>query len=190
MITTDKHINLDNVFNKKAVTIGVLSDTHGQVNQLVRESLSGCDVILHAGDIGSASVIKELRKVTKQVYLVRGNNDIECKWASNELSELKKIPESVELTINDQIIAITHGHQFSAVATRHDRLRECFTHADIVIYGHSHRLVCDTRHSPWILNPGAGGYNRTFEGASCLVMKFTQKKWKINKIRYQNQSEH
>ena len=36
--------------------IGILSDTHGLLRPQVIEALSGCDQILHAGDIGDAAV--------------------------------------------------------------------------------------------------------------------------------------
>ena len=182
----DTVINLNQIIDKTTLCVGVISDTHGQLNEHVIGSLENCDVILHAGDIGDASIIASLRKYTQHVFPVRGNNDINEKWPADDLAVLGKIPEAIELSFNDEVIAVTHGDQFSAVATRHQKLRELFPHANIIIYGHSHLLVCDQEEEPWVVNPGAGGYNRTFKGASCLVMRYENKKWAIEETRVEN----
>lgn len=54
--------------------IGVVSDTHGLVRPQVVEALTGAELIIHAGDIGNADVLKALGKIAP-VSAVRGNND-------------------------------------------------------------------------------------------------------------------
>ncbi len=99
------------------------------------------------------------------------------------LPALDNLPETVELSFNNETIALTHGHQFCDVATRHQKLRKRFPQASIIVYGHSHRLVCDRAQEPWVINPGAGGYNLTFGGASCLLMQYQNQAWSIEEIR-------
>ena len=181
----EQHIDLKKIISKSQFRVGVISDTHGKLNGLVVGSLENCDVIVHAGDIGSAAVISDLKKFTPHVYPVKGNNDVEEKWPSDDLSVLNQIPESLQLSFDSEIVAITHGHQFYAVETRHKNLRKQFPEADIIIYGHSHHLVCDQEQKPWVINPGAGGYNRTFGGASCMVMHFENNHWIIEETRTQ-----
>ena len=61
--------------------IGIISDTHG----LLRfEALAGCDLIIHAGDIGKPMIHEELREIAPLVA-IQGNID---KWA-NELPDLE-----------------------------------------------------------------------------------------------------
>ena len=184
----DMLINLDSSFNHTELRVGVISDTHSRLNDNVVGALHNCDVILHAGDIGNATVLNNLNKFTPHVYSVRGNNDIEEKWPAEDLHALTKIPEALELTFKQQRIAVTHGHQFPAVDTRHQKLRQRFPQANIIIYGHSHLLVCDREQQPWVINPGPGGYNRTFRGASCLVMHYKNNQWGIEETRIQNSS--
>lgn len=179
----NKKINLNGLIDKSCLRLGVISDTHNQLNEKVVDSLQGCDAIVHAGDIGDADVINHLGKFSGHVFPVRGNNDIEDKWPAQDLPTLANIPNDIELTFNNQVVAITHGHQFHKVEQRHDKLREQFPHADIIIYGHSHRLVCDQQQKPWVINPGAGGYTRTFGGASCMVMQYQDKNWSIEEFR-------
>ena len=59
--------------------IGIVSDTHGLLRNEVVEHLKSCDAILHAGDINTPEIIKELSQVAP-LYVVRGNND-KGQWA-------------------------------------------------------------------------------------------------------------
>ena len=176
-------IHLDSIFDQAELRVGVISDTHSRLNENVIGALHNCDAILHAGDIGNAMVLNDLARFTPHVFSVRGNNDVEHKWPSDDLPTLQVIPEAIEFTFKNERIALTHGHQFPTVETRHQKLRERFPRADIVIYGHSHLLVCDQAQQPWVINPGPGGYNRTFKGASCLVMHYKNRQWLIEKTR-------
>ena len=184
----DTLINLDSIFDHAELRVGVISDTHSRLNEHVVGALNDCDVILHAGDIGNATVLNDLNRFTPHVFSVRGNNDIEEKWPTEDLPALQKIPDALELTFKQQRIAVTHGHQFPAVDTRHQKLRQQFPQANIIIYGHSHLLVCDREEHPWVINPGPGGYNRTFKGASCLVMHYKKMQWEIKETRTQKPS--
>ena len=178
-----KKLDLNFLIDKPVINIGILSDTHNQLNQLVIDAFTDCDAILHAGDIGDASVLQQLSQHAKHVLPVRGNNDTEDKWPEQDLSTLADIPDHLELSFQNQVIAMTHGHQFERVQKRHDLLRNQFPHADIIIYGHSHRFVCDQENQPWVINPGAGGYTRTFGGASCMIMQYKNNQWSINDFR-------
>ena len=182
-----KKINLDNLLCKSEINIGVLSDTHNQLNKIVIDALKNCDAILHAGDIGDASVLAELSQYTNHLLSVRGNNDTEEKWPSSDLSVLADIPDYLELQIHNQTIGLIHGHQYEPVRKRHDKLRQHFPHADIIIYGHSHRYVCDKDYQPWVINPGAGGYTRTFGGASCVIMQYKNQQWAIQDFRVEQE---
>jgi predicted phosphodiesterase len=53
-----------------------------------------------------------------------------------------------------------------------------------VVYGHSHRLVCDQTEVPWILNPGGAGLVRTFGGPSCLILTVGARRWRTEIVRF------
>jgi uncharacterized protein len=72
-------INLNDLIKKSTITIGVLSDTHNQLNNIVVNSLHSCDVIIHAGDIGNTDVLNALSTHADYIFPVRGNNDTEEK---------------------------------------------------------------------------------------------------------------
>ena len=54
--------------------IGIISDTHGLVRKEAIMALKGCEMIIHAGDVGRPEVIDEL-KLIAPVIAVRGNVD-------------------------------------------------------------------------------------------------------------------
>lgn len=171
-------------FSKQSeLSIGVLSDTHSFINPAVLEKLSQCSLILHAGDIGSINVIKQLKKITKYVIPVRGNNDIAEKWASDEHAELINIARIAEIQLPGGSIALTHGDQHHAVATRHEKLRQQFSNAKAVIYGHSHEMICDQSQNPWVLNPGAAGKSKIKMGVSCLLIAANKQEWRVSEYR-------
>ncbi|RUM87908.1 MAG: YfcE family phosphodiesterase, partial [Thermodesulfatator sp.] len=53
---------------------GIISDTHGTLPEKVLDIFQGVDLILHAGDIGSLHIIKELGSIAP-VKAVHGNMD-------------------------------------------------------------------------------------------------------------------
>src|SRR6266568_2408456 len=62
-------------------TVGLISDTHGLLRPEALTSLAGADYIIHAGDIGDASILERLSTIAP-VTAVRGNND-KGAWASH-----------------------------------------------------------------------------------------------------------
>src|SRR5271166_5363246 len=51
--------------------IGVISDTHGLLRPEVAPALAGVERILHLGDVGAMSILKELEKIAP-VTAIRG----------------------------------------------------------------------------------------------------------------------
>lgn len=186
---------MDKLFNKKRydlsnynnAKVGVLSDTHSYINPEVTKHLSDCDVILHAGDIGSFKVIKQLDNICNTVISVCGNNDNPMQWHQNEHDELETIPQIAEVHLPGGMITITHGDEYYAdYELWHSQLRENFSSAKAIVYGHSHRFVCDQSQQPWVLNPGAAGETRIQKyGVSCLLMHLDTQNWNIEEIRVQ-----
>lgn len=171
--------------NQNEAKIGVLSDTHCYINPSVAEYLSDCDIILHAGDIGSIEVIKQLYKISENVISVCGNNDTKEQWNTWEQKHLAQVPKIAEIELPGGMITVTHGDEhFSEYDIWHEKLRNNFPTAKVIVYGHSHRLVCDQTTEPWVLNPGAAGETRIQKhGVSCILMNVNNKKWDVKEVR-------
>ena len=186
----NKHLNIkryDLSYYENA-RVGVLSDTHSYINPAITDQLADCDVILHAGDIGSFDIIKQLREICTDVIPVCGNNDNAILWNQSEHEDLEAIPQIAEVHLPGGMIAITHGDEYYAdYEMWHAQLRENFSNAKAIVYGHSHRFVCDQSQQPWVLNPGAAGETRIQKhGISCLLVQVNSQDWNVEEIRVEN----
>jgi putative phosphoesterase len=124
--------------------VGLISDTHGLLRPEAIAFLRGSDFIVHAGDIGDASVLKEL-KALAPLTVVRGNND-KGSWA-------EKIAETEVLHIGDVFIYVLHD----LAQLDLDPVAAGF---QVVVSGHSHRPSVEERDGVLYVNPGSSGPRR------------------------------
>jgi len=164
-----------------AVTIAIISDTHGYLDHRIAEVISNCDLAIHAGDIGNNAVLQQMTPRSGRVFYVQGNNDTPARWPEAEHPVLAALCEQQTLQLPGGAIAVEHGHRVWDTHRYHQRLRKRHPHARAIVYGHTHRRVCDTQEVPWVINPGAAGRNRTFGGPSCLVLTVAGDKWRVRK---------
>lgn len=124
--------------------IGVISDTHGLLRTAAVNALDGVDLIIHAGDIGSADILAQLKKIAP-VVAVRGNMDKE-NWA-------KRLPAAEMALVERHYIYVIHEL---------DRLDLDPAAADIsvVIFGHTHQPAVQRKDGILMFNPGGAGYRR------------------------------
>jgi putative phosphoesterase len=105
--------------------------------------LEGVDLILHAGDVGSAEVIQNLQTLAP-VVAVRGNND-KGEWASG-------LPEWEVAQVGSVSIYLIHNlteMDISPTGT-----------FEVVVSGHSHKPAVETRRGVVFVNPGSAGPRR------------------------------
>jgi putative phosphoesterase len=124
--------------------VGLISDTHGLLRPEAIAFLRGSDFIVHAGDIGNASVLKEL-KALAPLTVVRGNND-KGAWAD-------KIAETEVLRIDDVFIYVLHNLADLDL----DPVAAGF---QVVVSGHSHQPSVEERDGVLYVNPGSSGPRR------------------------------
>lgn len=165
-------------------SVALLSDTHGFLDPRVAAVVRDCDFAVHAGDIGGLEVLRAMRPRAGWVVAVRGNNDNARQWSAAERAALDGLPEEARLDLPGGAVVVVHGDRIVPASGRHDRLRRRYADARAVVYGHSHRLVCDCEKTPWVLNPGAAGRARTFGGPSCLVLEARRDAWRVRVLRF------
>lgn len=125
-------------------TIGVISDTHGMLRTTVYNALSGVDLIIHAGDVGSAEVLKVLKEIAP-VYAVLGNMD------GGKLATILSPTEVVDIKGNLFYVL----HDLSRLDL--DPVAAGFSG---VIYGHTHKPAREEKNGVLFLNPGSAGPKR------------------------------
>ena len=144
------------------VKLGILSDTHGYWHPQLHNALVGVDLILHAGDIGTTSILESLESIapTRAVW---GNID--------SASFRRFIPEHQRFEVEGVMFWMTHiggrpGRWAPNVKT--DLYRDP---PDVFICGHSHILRIErvkTLHNMLYLNPGAAGRHGFHQVKTCV----------------------
>jgi putative phosphoesterase len=134
------------------VRVAVLADTHLKVGVeglplRARKEVETADVVLHAGDVLTATLLDEL---PVPWHAVLGNNDHAL---------VGTLPDRLELELGGVQVAMVHDT--GARAGRERRMRRWFPTADVVVFGHSHE--------PWnatgvegqlLFNPGSAVQRR------------------------------
>jgi putative phosphoesterase len=124
--------------------VGLISDTHSLLRPEAVTFLRGSDHIIHAGDIGDATVLRQLN-VLAPVTAVRGNND-RGSWA-------EAIPESQVLQVDDVFMYVLHD-------LAELDLDPGAAGFQVVVSGHSHQPLVETRDGVLYVNPGSSGPRR------------------------------
>lgn len=131
--------------------IGIISDTHGLLRPEVVQALTGCEAILHGGDINSRKILEALNRIAP-TCAVRGNNDKE--WA-------EELPKTLAVTLCGIRFFIVHNKK---------EIPKALEDADIVVYGHSHKYEEKYMGSRLFLNPGSCGPRRFTQPITLAVL--------------------
>ena len=126
------------------IRVGVISDTHALLRPEAVRLLTSCDQIIHARDIGAPEVIEVLRSIAP-VTAIKGNIDLGL-WAED-------YPESKLVTLGNRTLYVLHN-------LKEIDLDATVSGIDVVISGHSHRPMIQTKNGVLYLNPGSAGPRR------------------------------
>jgi uncharacterized protein len=130
--------------------IGLLSDTHGYLDEKIYDYFSDCDEVWHAGDIGSKDIVSDLQRF-KPLRAVYGNID------GKEISTI--FPEDLFFPCEGLQVWMTHiGGRPPRYTPRISKMLKVKA-PDIFVCGHSHilKIARDDRLNMLFLNPGAAG---------------------------------
>jgi len=127
--------------------IGLIADTHGQLRAGVHAAFAGVEMILHAGDVGGAEILEELRLIAP-VKAVHGNVDP---------YEDPILPPAVTLEIGGLMIHMSHGNEVGSPTPA--KLMAVYA-ADVIVYGHTHRSIVMRNSTRLVVNPGSAGPRR------------------------------
>lgn len=149
--------------------LGVLSDTHipfraRRVPDAALHLFAGeqVELILHAGDLSSLAVVRQLEAYAP-VVAVAGNV---------EMDEVTlALPIKRELVVGGCVIGIVHNlgerHHYARTA------RQEFPSARVVIFGHSHIAFNADADGLLLLNPGSATDRRTQPHCTVAILTIT-----------------
>ncbi len=130
--------------------IGLLSDTHGYLDDQIIDALTNCDEVWHAGDFGGNGVAERLMAL-KPLRGVFGNID------GREIRGL--FPEDLRFDCEELNVFMTHIGGYPGKYTKRvkDLLEE--NPPGLFVCGHSHilKIMRDPKLGLLHINPGACG---------------------------------
>ena len=146
--------------------MGIISDTHGLLRTEALSALQGCELIVHAGDVGKQEILEQLQKLAP-VIAVRGNTDGGI-WASN-------LPLGATAKLGNATILVLH-------ILEHLDLDPAVAGLNLVVSGHSHKPACTTKSGVIYLNPGSAGPRRFKLPITVARVHLTEPLWRITFI--------
>ncbi|HKB44773.1 MAG TPA: metallophosphoesterase family protein [Chitinophagaceae bacterium] len=130
--------------------IGLISDTHGYLDENIFKHFENCDKIWHAGDFGNIEIAKRLKE-KKRLKGVFGNID------GQEIKS--EFPEQLAFMCEEVKVMIRHIGGFPPKYNPETK-KELFIHKpQLFISGHSHilKIMYDDKLQCLYMNPGAAG---------------------------------
>ena len=122
----------------------MIADTHGLLRLEALAALADSDLLIHAGDIGKPEVVAALKKIAPLVA-IKGNNDTDS-WA-------RHLPETKKITLGALKLYVIHNVKELSFDPAGRGFR-------VVISGHSHKPVIQTKDNVLFVNPGSAGPRR------------------------------
>ena len=149
-----------------ASIVGLISDTHGLLRSEALAALRGSDLIIHAGDIGDAEILRQLRAIAP-VVAVRGNID-GAGWASH-------LPMTTVVEAGPAVIYVLHDIGDLDVDP-------AIADVDIVVSGHSHKPSQSFRSGVLYINPGSAGPRRFKLPVTVARITLSKEPWMVGFI--------
>ena len=130
--------------------IGLLSDTHGYLDDRIMEYLGSCDEIWHAGDIGNVETAQKL-SLLKPFRAVSGNID------GTDLRQ--EYPLRLRFFCEQVEVLMVHIGGYPGHYSPEIRTEISLSAPKLFISGHSHilKVIYDKKYNVLHINPGAAG---------------------------------
>lgn len=138
--------------------IGLISDTHGYLDEAVFEHFKNCDEIWHAGDFGSVELVQQL---VLQYGQTRGRRTIlKGVYGNIDGQDIRSVfPEQLVFMCEEVKVMIRHIGG-SPPKYNPETKKELLIHQpQLFISGHSHilKIMYDDKLQCLHMNPGAAG---------------------------------
>ncbi len=163
------------MYQDQPTSVIILADTRGELHPKIVELATQCDIAVHAGNIGSADILAQLKPRREEVFAVRGPEDVPSAWPEDDHKVLTSLRPHVTVDLPGGQLAVMYGHEAERYIL-HAGLRDRFPDAHAIVYGVGKDIITDQEATPWVLNPGAA----TQEGAStCMLLLCGVTHWSV-----------
>lgn len=163
------------MYKDQPTSVVILADTSGTLHPKIAELVTQCDMAVHAGNVGSAQVLRQLKPRGEAVFAVRGPEDVPSAWPEEDHKVLASLRPHVTVDLPGGQLACLYGHEAERHIL-HAGLRDRFPDAHAIVYGVGHEIITDQDVTPWVLNPGAA----TQDAAStCLLLLCGVTHWSV-----------
>jgi hypothetical protein len=125
--------------HRKALRVGLISDTHGLLRLEAKQFASTCDYLIHGGDIGSPDILEQLAAFAP-LTAVKGNNDGQD-WAAH-------LPQTEMIRIGAIFVYVIHNVAELDIEPHAAGVR-------VIVSGHSHKPSVQEREGVLYVNPGS-----------------------------------
>ena len=143
--------------------IGVISDTHNFLVPKIARLLGGVEHILHAGDVGSLSIILQLEAIAPTTAVSGNTDDPGMNYRATEVVSLAGRKFLVHHIVNPQ--ALSEDFQCRIARER----------PDVIVFGHTHKPFSATVAGTLFFNPGYAGKSRFGMERSVAILHCDEK---------------
>jgi putative phosphoesterase len=148
------------------VLVAVISDTHlpkrgRRLSDRCLELIANADALIHAGDIVTVEVLREMEAICPDVYAVHGNVD--------EPSLSRQLPALRRIELAGRSFGLVHDA--GPARRRIERLRARFPDTEAVVFGHSHFPLRESCGDFQIFNPGSPTERRRAPGLAMGLLE-------------------
>lgn len=144
-----------------SLKIGLISDTHGQLDKRLKILFKEVSHIVCAGDIGGSDILKQLSQIAPTIA-VSGNTD-------TELKDL--LPEYLFYKVDGIRIFVTHILEKSHPDWSELSRLIYSLKPDLVVYGHTHNYGASSSNNIVFVNPGSAGASRYPASRTCGLIE-------------------
>ena len=136
--------------------IGIISDTHGWLDEQVLHHFRNCDEVWHAGDFGNVAIAEQLAGGEK----LSSPGKIKGVFGNIDGPDVRSVfPEKLHFECEEVKVFMTHigGHPAKYAPGIKKEIQE--HHSNLFICGHSHilKVIYDDKLNCLHINPGAAG---------------------------------
>ncbi|MBA3865273.1 MAG: metallophosphoesterase family protein [Solirubrobacterales bacterium] len=136
--------------SRSRARIAIVSDTHmpkgeRRIPARALELMAASETTVHAGDISTLRILRELEELGPPVHAVHGNVD--------EPALVDLLPAERRFFCFGKVIVVVHDA--GPARGRIERLRARYPEADAVVFGHSHIPLHERAGKFQIFNPGS-----------------------------------